>query len=182
MSSYANAAATNAPDKVGKVPTPPQVKETSQPQGSVGTVSPEEFEDIKEKASQDIQDGVEKGKKKLDEFGKDAEKKSNSFVETVKQKVACFTQTVSKKIDSLRQTDAREVAASASTELQNPAVLAQILVGIGGIVGGYAVFQERHRINTDNKFVLATHAAIATGLVLIDGYIFKKTYPKFKKH
>lgn len=70
----------------------------------------------------------------------------------------------------------------ARTELQNPAVVGQLVVGIAAAAAGYVAFVERkHRINTDSKAVLGIHASIITGLVLLDGFVFSRAYKKYQK-
>lgn len=66
-------------------------------------------------------------------------------------------------------------------ELQNPVVVAQLVVAAGGAAAGYLGYLERHRIRSDNNAVVGIHASIVTGLVLLDGFLFNKYYPQYDK-
>lgn len=78
--------------------------------------------------------------------------------------------------------NAKKVVQSTRRAVQNPAVIGQIVLGLGAAAIGYIAFVERkNRINTDSKVVLGVQASIIAGLILFDGYVFTKAYKKFDK-
>lgn len=179
--SYADAAASSGPIGAEKIASPPQVKHTTDPSGSVETLPEDEFNKLKKDAEKEAKKAKAAGKEHIGDFKKelhDLEERGegylNCFIKTVKSKYNDVSSYISKNTNS-------EKIASLQLELKNPVVITQALVGLGGVIGGYFTYLERHRIKSDNKVVLATHGAIITGLILIDGYLFKTYYPKYDK-
>lgn len=181
MSSYADAAASSGPVGAEKLPQPPKVERTSNPLGSVETVDGKEFEKIKKQALKTAKEAVESGKEHVQDFKKelkDLEDKSKPFLEKavgyVKEQYAAASAYVSSYVN-------KDTVSAAGKELQNPVVVGQLALIAGGATAGWFVYTERARINTDNKYVVAIHAGIITGLLLADVYVFDKLYPKYKK-
>lgn len=179
--SYADAAASSGPIGAEKLPSVPKVQSKTQPSGSVETVSEEDFAKLKKDAKAAAKEISDTSKQTLGDISKelkDLEGKGQGYldklIQTVKSSYADLSAYVSSKTNS-------ESAVTIKKELQNPVVVSQILVGASGLVAGYLTYLERHRIKSENKVVLATHGAIITGLILVDGYLFKTYYPKYKK-
>lgn len=71
---------------------------------------------------------------------------------------------------------------TASNELKNPVVATQAVVAVGAIAGLAAVLKDRQqvfRFKTDGE-ISAILAGIV-GFVALDGFLFNKYYPKYKK-
>ena len=179
MSTYADAAASSGPIGAEKIPEPPKVKSTSNPNGNVETVDEDEFDELKKKAN----DAVDRGAKKVKDFSKEANENGeaylNKFIASVKAGINNVTKNV-RDFTANFGDNSTQLVAKASEEFKNPVVITQALVGISGLVAGYMTYLERHRIHSDNKVVLATHGAIITGLIVADGYLFQKYYPQYK--
>ncbi|EAZ63758.2 hypothetical protein PICST_75104 [Scheffersomyces stipitis CBS 6054] len=149
--------------------------------------STSEYDKLKKEAEGYADGAVKKGKAVAEELKKElgeleAEGKSlwNKFVESVQASASKISKVLGDAGAQVQSTTCTAVTAT-SKELQNPVVLAQALVGAGGIFGGYLLYTERHRIDTDNKVVLGLHAAIITGFILVDGYLFNQYYSKYDK-
>mmetsp|Transcript_7032 Transcript_7032/g.7025 ORF Transcript_7032/g.7025 Transcript_7032/m.7025 type:complete len:183 (+) Transcript_7032:253-801(+) len=179
MSTYADAAASSGPIGAEKIPEPPKVKNTSNPNGNVETLEEDEFEEFKKKTHE----AVDRGAKKVKEFSREANENGeaylNKFIASVKKGINNVTKSVSDFTANFGD-NSTQLLAKASEEFKNPVVITQALVGISGLVAGYMTYLERHRIHSDNKVVLATHGAIITGLIVADGYLFNKYYPQYK--
>lgn len=178
MSSYADAAASSGPIGAEKLPNPPQVKSTTNPHGNVETLPEEEFNKLKKESQEELKklkkvanEAVGDFRKELDEIERQGESYYNKFIKYVKD-------TYNDLSSKVQTTSSKSIV----EEIKNPVVITQALVGLGGLVAGYFTYLERHRIKSENKIVLATHASIITGLILVDGYLFKTYYPKYKKN
>ncbi|EMG46621.1 hypothetical protein SBY92_005447 [Candida maltosa Xu316] len=147
----------------------------------------EELEQANAKGREFLEEANEKGK----EFLKEAKKELNHLEEEgkdllsklvawVKSTATCVGETLT-KVSSDAQVATSNAVSKTAVELQNPVVVAQVAVVAGGIGAGYLAYLEKHRINTDNKYVVGIHASIITGLVLLDGYLFTTYYPKYDK-
>lgn len=175
--SYADAAASSGPIGAEKVPAPPQLEKTTNPAGNVETVPDDEFKKIKKNSKAEAERLRAEGREHVKDFKKelhDLEEEGKSYLTKF---INCARTRISGLVDSVSNTSVESVA----EEFKNPVVVAQALVGLGGLVAGYFTWLERHRINTDNRVVVATHSAIITGLILVDGYLFKTYYPQFNK-
>lgn len=179
MSTYADAAASSGPIGAEKIPEPPKVKNTSNPNGNVETLDEDEFEEFKKKTNA----AVDRGAKKVKDLSKDANENGeaylNKFIASVKTGINNVTKSV-RDFTANFGDNSTQLVAKASEEFKNPVVITQALVGISGLVAGYMTYLERHRIHSDNRVVLATHGAIITGLIVADGYLFQKYYPQYK--
>jgi len=185
--SYAQAAGSSGPIGADKLPQPTQVKTTSDPQGHIEVVANEEFEDLKnkskktlKKASGDMKEKYDQAEKELSEL----EKESKSFINDAAAYISKELLKLNTQLGSIftnLSKSTTDVVSSAYVELQNPVVLVQTVIGLTGIAAGYVAYVDRHRIRTDNNLVLGIHASIITGLVVVDGYLFNKYYPKFQK-
>lgn len=193
--SYAEAASSQGPtgSKVVEDPlnlTPNDVKkEASQGADKVKKDANEalkkaskEADKIKKDASKATEDAIKKGKAATDNVKKDLkelEKESRPYIEQatkfVKEKYQAAANFVGSYVN-------KDTVAAAGNELQNPVVLGQIAVILGGATAGWFVYSERARIRSDNKYVVGIHAAVITGLVLADGVLFSQLYPKYKKN
>ncbi|RCK55735.1 hypothetical protein Cantr_05040 [Candida viswanathii] len=123
---------------------------------------------------------LEEAKKELNHLEEEGKDLLSKFVAWVKSTSQSIGQSLNKTGDEVAKTTSEAVSRT-SVELQNPVVVAQIAVIAGGLGAGYLGYLERHRINTDNKYVVGIHASIITGLVLLDGYLFTTYYPKYDK-
>ncbi|KAK6201329.1 uncharacterized protein RJT21DRAFT_1274 [Scheffersomyces amazonensis] len=147
----------------------------------------EEYENLKKDVEGIAKDAYEEGKtegekikKELRKFRKEAESYFAKLLDSLKR-VGAQAQTSIQGVASKASKTSSTVFSQTVTELQNPVVIAQTVVGITGIAAGYAAYLERSRINTDNKLVLSLHASIITGLILLDGFLFTTYYPKYDK-
>lgn len=181
--SYAEAAASSGPIGEGKVPPVPQVKPSSQPKGNIEVVPEEQLKEFKPK--------VDEAKAKVEDFSKDVEEaakreeeKGKDFLSKLYAKLSDNLKVANKKITDVGISSfnaTKDVGRQAAHELQNPVVIVQTLVGLTGAVTGYYAYLERNRIDYSNKITLGLHAAVITGLVLVDGFLFNKFYPEYKK-
>ncbi|ODV77595.1 uncharacterized protein CANTADRAFT_56556 [Suhomyces tanzawaensis NRRL Y-17324] len=185
--SYAEAAASSGPTGANKLPSPPKVKQTSDPSGNVETVNAKEFEKLKKQGKQEAHDIIEKNNEKAKRVEEELEKleregKSilNKVIASLQDGAAQLSQYFNGAGAKL-QSESCTVVSRTATELQNPVVVAQALVGVTGAIAGYFAYLERKRINTESGLVLGIHASVITGLVLADGYLFNKFYPKYDK-
>lgn len=175
--SYADAAASSGPLGADKLPSPPQLERTTSPAGNVETVSQDEFKKIKKNAKAEAERLRAEGREHVKDFKKelhDLEEEGKSYLARLIKSARAH---ISAWSDAINNTSLETTA----EEFKNPVVVAQALVGLGGLVAGYFTWVERHRINTDNRVVVATHGAIITGLILVDGYLFKTYYPQYNK-
>ncbi|OBA24326.1 hypothetical protein METBIDRAFT_37495 [Metschnikowia bicuspidata var. bicuspidata NRRL YB-4993] len=183
--SYAEAAASSGPANIEKIPEPAKLERTSEPQGSVETLDAEEFEKQRHEAAREVErvaaDAAKASKKQakqikkeFDEIEKNSAPYLSQMVGYVKEKYAALSSALSSRANA-------DCASSAAAELQNPVVLSQLALIAGGATAGWYLYAERAHIRSENKYVLAIHAAIATGLVLGDVYVFQNLYPKYKK-
>lgn len=193
--SYAQAASSQGPtgSKVVEDPlnlTPNDVKkEASQGAEKVKKDANEalkkagkEAEKLKAEASLAADDAVKKGKATADNVKKDIkelEKESRPYIEKATKFVQEKYQAAASFVSSYVNKD---TVSAAGTELQNPVVVGQLAVILGGAAAGWFVYAERARIRTDNKYVVGIHAAVITGLVVVDGLLFSLLYPKYKKN
>lgn len=176
--SYAEAAKSSGPIGAEKIPSPPTLEKTTDPNGSVEVVPPEELAEVKKKARK----YAEQGKKKAGELRKEFEELESEGKTYLDKLIKAVKKNYAEAVDYVSANFNTNTLVSAKEELKNPVVVSQVLVGLGGIAAGYFTYLERYRIKTDNKFVVATHAAIITGLVVLDGYLVKTYYNKYKKN
>lgn len=181
MSSYAEVAAESGPIGAEKIPQPAQVERTSEPRGSVETVPKEEFEKIKKQALQAANDAVAAGKAHVEDFRKELKETEELLKPRVEKAVGYLKEKYSAAAAYISSFVSKDSVNAAGKELQNPVVVGQLAVVAGGATACYFVSQERARINSDNKYVVAIHAGIITGLILADVYVFQQLYPKYKK-
>ncbi|GEQ72356.1 hypothetical protein JCM33374_g6043 [Metschnikowia sp. JCM 33374] len=158
--SYAEAAASSGPAKEFEQKRKEAAKEVEKIASKAAKVSKEQAEVIK---------------KEFDEFEKESAPYIEKALNFVKEKYAYVSSSISSKFNS-------ESVSSTVTELQNPVVLSQLALIIGGATAGWFVYAERAHIRSENKYVVAIHAGIVTALVLGDVYVFQKLYPKYKKN
>lgn len=187
MSTYAEAAASSGPTGAEKLPLPPSVKSTSQPLGGVELVSQEELDHLRADVEDAATDAVAASKKTLGEVADITEKDADKFADDAKslwsQCVAYVGDKYAAAANYVRsRAPAEEKCAQAAyKELQNPAVLGQLALVAGAVSALCYVNSEKTRIRTDNKYVVAIHAAVITALVVGDVYVFRKLYRKSKK-
>lgn len=187
MSTYAEAAASSGPTGAEKLPLPPTVEATSQPLGGVELVSQEKLEQLRTEVNDAATAAVDASKKTLGEvadIGEDDAKKLAADTRSLWSKVSAYVSDRYAAASSYVRSHVPEAdsdyVTSAGRELQNPAVLGQLaLLAAAGSALGY-VYSEKTRINTDNKYVVAIHAAVITALVVGDVYVFRKLYRKSK--
>lgn len=173
MSSYADVAASSGPQGAEKVPRVPEVETRTEPHGSVQTAPAEEVERINEGGSHPLEKESRSARKLGVSFHQKAITIIQDGINKLKQKAGVAYNSLS--------VNSKKAACVASTELKNPVVVSQVLLGLSGSVASYILYAERGRINTNNKAVIAIHAGIITGLVLLDGFLVKTYYPKYKK-
>ena len=123
---------------------------------------------------------LEEAKKELNHLEEEGKDLLSKFVKWVKATSRSVGQSLNKTANEVSKVTSQAVSRT-SVELQNPVVVTQLAVVAGGLSAGYLGYLERHRINTDNKYVVGLHASIITGLVLLDGYLFNTYYPKYDK-
>lgn len=195
MSSYAKAAKENKPATQGKPATTNTVPpvggklDESEPHGSVEVIPDEKLkeftpklEDTKDsKKAHKLSEAVEKELEKA----KESTNKAAGVFDKIYQKLSEGFKALNGSANNIGvkvQSYSGCVAERTVVELKNPVVVTQLGVAVAGIVGGYFAYLERSRINTSNKAVLAIHGSIITGLVIADGLLFQKYYPKYKKN
>lgn len=181
--SYAEAAKSSGPIGAEKIPPPPTV-EKSQPQGNIEVIPESKLSEFQTNEKQKID------MSKVKDFSKDVEKEieeakargEDLLSKLIKNLKASFTKINSKVYDLgvTTKTETVKFSEFAINEFKNPVVVIQSLVGVSAIVAGYFGYLERHRVNYNNNLTLGIHASILTGLVLADGYLFNKFYPKYK--
>lgn len=178
MSTYADAAASSGPTGGNVVePHKGDSQETKQVKKDINNAA-EKASDKAEELSKEAKKAGKKAtkdvKKELDELEKASAPYLESIANFVKEKYNCLSSTLSSKLS-------KENLKATGEEFKNPVVLGQLAVIVGGATAGLYVYSERARIRSDNKYVVAIHAGIITGLVLADGFIFSKLYEKSKK-
>lgn len=187
MSTYAEAAASSGPKGAEKLPLPPSIEPTSQPLGGVEVVSQEKFDQLKSDVEHASADAVAASKKTLGEVAEiadeDAEKLSDDAKSIWSQ---CLSYVGDKYAAAASYVRSRAPAATLlgypnSSELQNPALLGQLVLVASSATALCYVGAERARIRTENKYVVAIHAAAITALVAGHAYMFRKLYRKSKK-
>lgn len=182
--SYAEAAASSGPTgSPTKIPKPAELEVTTDPLGSIETVDAETFEkerkEVREAASKVGKEAKEAAKTIREEAEKELkEVKNNSTVESV---VDYVKQLFANAAAFVNNTFSSSTVETVSNELQNPVVVSQLAVLVAGASAGWFVYTESGRIRSDNKYVVALHAGIVTGLILADVYAFQYLYPKYKK-
>ncbi|KAF3985227.1 hypothetical protein FT663_05380 [Candidozyma haemuli var. vulneris] len=193
--SYAEAAAANGPtgSKVVEDPmhsTPEDVKneaaegaeKVKKEASKASKDASKEADKLKKDASKATDEAIKKGKATADNVKKDLkelEKESKPYIDSVTKFVKEKYQAASNFVTSYVNKD---TVSAAGAEFQNPVVLGQLAVILGGATAGWFVYSERARIRSDNKYVVGIHAALITGLVVADGFIFSQLYPKYKKN
>ncbi|EGV63522.1 hypothetical protein CANTEDRAFT_114342, partial [Yamadazyma tenuis ATCC 10573] len=181
--SYSDAVKSSGPVGAKKVPPVPTVNNTSSPNGNVEVIPEDKLKEFEPKKQQF--DGS-----KIKDFSKEIKKAKDSqavedaedFFKKLYGRLGEAFKTAGNTLHKvgLKASEKGQLAvATTSTELKNPVVVLQAVVGITGLIGGYFAYFERHRIDTSNKLTLALHGAIITGFVLVDGYLFQKFYPKY---
>lgn len=179
--SYADAAKSLGPTGASKIPQPAKL-EQHEASGHVEAIDGKEFDKVREKAKKATEEVVAEGKKQAKAVKKEIaelEKESKPYID----KAIAFVQEEYAYVSSyLSQVFSKETGNKVATELQNPVVIGQLALIAGGASAGWFVYAERARINTDNKYVLGIHAAIATALIAADAYVFQQLYPKYKKN
>ncbi|CAK9438765.1 uncharacterized protein LODBEIA_P29890 [Lodderomyces beijingensis] len=140
----------------------------------------ERGQQIYDAAAEKGHEAYEAAKKDFDEF----EKEGKTFLSQLWADIQSFSKrvgtVVQKNAQALQETSGQALS-RAGVELQNPVVITQLFVTAGGAAAAYLVYLERHRIKSDNNYVVGLHASIITGLVLLDGFLFEKYYPKYDK-
>lgn len=138
-----------------------------------------------EKAKHDAKDALDnaakKGKAEVDKLEKEFHDLEDRAKPYVKRLVAAVLDKWAQLSSRVRASVNRDQVHAAAEELKNPVVVGQIAVAAGGAVAGWFVYSERNRIRSENKYVVAIHAGIITGLVLADAYVVSKLYPKYKR-
>jgi len=189
--SYASKAAESGPADNKKIPSPPEVKRSDDPQGSVETVA----EDAKQSAlggKAVAEEKINDAKKELPKLGEQAKKAEKEAEEKLKKQykenkgpVLNFIKGISEKLTAATDyvfAKTSSGAVVAKEELKNPVVATQTVVSIGAISAAIVALQDRQRIfrfKTDNEITLIL-AAVA-GAVALDGYLFSVFYPKYNK-
>lgn len=141
----------------------------------------EEAEELAKNAGEKFESTLESGKKNIKDLGNGKPKRiCSDIVQIIKDGVELVRKNIQKASSKLPQVTSAALART-GTEVQNPVVLTQSLVGLGGLAAGYVLYTERSRIDTKNNYVLAIHGSILTGLVLLDAFLFKIFYPRYKK-
>lgn len=145
--------------------------------------------------NQEIDKDVLEAKAKIEEKLQDAEKKTKDALNTdddeIKRKAEQVENIIvkwAKKFGSFvgyYSEVASEKAGSATytitDELKNPVVVTQAVITATAIAGAVTAYQERFKFQRIPEQTLYIYAAVATGLVLLDGYAFSKYYGKYKK-
>lgn len=181
MSSYAEVAAESGPIGADKLPVPAQLETTTEPLGSVETVPEEEFEKIKKKTLDAANDAVASGKAYVEDLKKELKEVEEELKPCVEKAVSYVKEKYAAAAAYLSTLVTKDSVDCVGKELQNPVVVGQLAVVACGATASYFCFQESARINTNNKYVVAIHASVVTGLILADVYVFQKLYPKYKK-
>ncbi|CAI5757646.1 unnamed protein product [Candida verbasci] len=181
----------------GKAPSNEQIKkDLKRDADNVAKKAEEKSEELAGKSKQESERLQKQGK----EFLNDASEKGNELYEEAKkefnhlenegkdlfsklygflnEKAQCASQQFSKFSTQLSK-NTKDLSNRLYLELQNPVVLTQLVVIAGGAAAAYQGYLERHRIRSENNVVLGLHASIITGLVLVDGFLFNKYYPKY---
>lgn len=148
-----------------------KVQSTSTPHGNVNVID----EETAAKLKGEFDDTVDKAEKKLDKAEKDYKEKFGEFETAVKKYFNKFSSAVAGYTQSF--------AVRSKKEVQNPVVISQIVLGVGALGGAYIGYLERSRIFGAQHFksAVTAHAAIITGLVVLDGFLFNKYYSKYDK-
>lgn len=148
-----------------------------------GVNASKEAQNLGNKANKAAHKATKDAKKVRKAISDEAEELQNQIKNNsaVQKGIAFVKQQVTNVSDFWSKTFSKENIEALSTELQNPVVLGQLAVIGAGATAGWYVYAERARINASNKFVVALHASIITGLILADFYTFQKLYPKYKK-
>lgn len=148
------------------------------------------FEKHAEKAGDEVKKAADE-LKKIDEktYKKKLQKCENTVVEKLKE----FTNYVSARLAStgtyIRKSTYSTLAASqslackASTEIQNPVILLNLLLGSGivtALLTGYAKYDARYLKDKSDGAILCT-VGTATALLALDTVLSVKYYPKFDK-
>ncbi|KAG7662407.1 uncharacterized protein J8A68_004055 [[Candida] subhashii] len=133
-------------------------------------------EEIKKDVNEVVDESVDKVSESKDE-GKSVCKKVVANIKGAFSAVANAFCSAGAKVQSTTCSTVSRVG----TELSNPVVAAQVVVVAGGAAAGYLAYVERNRLNTDNKVFVCVNASIITGLVVLDGFLFNKYYPKYDK-
>lgn len=139
-----------------------------------------QIQETKEKITTKLDNFKDKSKKKLDSIDReDIEQKLDNaenaivrFVKYVGNAVGYYSNVAAEKVGSAGYT--------AKEEFKNPVVATQALITTGLLAGGVYAYQERFRIKRIPDDVLYVYAAVLTGFVVLDGFTFKKLYPKYK--
>lgn len=174
--SYANAASSSGPTgHPDPLPKPQEVKSSGKPHGNIETVAEDKFNQLKKKVND-----VKPTDEQIADFKKearDAEERGKNFLVELWNRVVAGVTSGTAQVRS----EVSPAVSRAQYELQNPVVVAQVVAGVGGIAAAYVGWLERHRIRSESRAVVATHAAIITGLVALDVALFRTYYPKYRK-
>lgn len=95
-----------------------------------------------------------------------------SFLNSVGSKVSCAGSSVASALGY--------TYACFTEELKNPVVVVQTIITGGAIAGGIYAYKERSRVKNIPEDVFYVYSTIVAGLVILDGFAFKKLYPKYK--
>ncbi|ODV94379.1 hypothetical protein PACTADRAFT_81957 [Pachysolen tannophilus NRRL Y-2460] len=132
---------------------------------------------LKKKAGETASDA----KKKLSDLEKDGKSKLDETEDFLKKYYNIFSSYVS-DFGGKVSAKSSDVSSKAYKELQNPAVIGQIIATFGALGAFYVGYIERSKIfNSNHKCVVSAHVAVVTGFVLLDGFLFNKYYNKYKK-
>lgn len=185
--SYAEAAASSGPTGAEKLPSPPEVETTIEPKGNVEVVPEKEFEKLKKDAkskTEDLKKDVSKEAEKLSKKAKKWEDEGASFLQKVWSQLVATTTEAKDQVCAFGSSIVPKSQVAADrvlVELQNPVVVVQSLVGVSAAIATYFGIKESHRVQSESKLVIGVHAAIITGLIAADAFLFKKYYPQYDK-
>lgn len=147
------------------------------------------FEKHAEKAGNEMKKAAEELKKDDESYKKEYRKVEHVVVEKVKEVTAFLSATITNTANYVRQATSSTLAASQSlsckalTELQNPVILLNVLLGssiVTALLTGYAKYDARYLKYKSDGTVLTTVGA-ATALLALDTILSVKYYPKFDK-
>lgn len=145
--------------------------------------APKEVRVAADKAIQHAEEAIQKDIEKAEELKKELDKEGKTLYS---QLIELFNKSSTKVSSVVSEYSAcalnrgQRAANITITELQNPVVATQVVVGLTGAVAAYLAYLERGRI-LSNKYVVGIHAGVITALVLADGYLFGKYYKQYKK-
>lgn len=147
------------------------------------------FEKHAEKAADEAKKAAEELKKDDESYKKELHKFEHVVVGKVRELGAFFSAAITNTANYVRQatsstlTTSRSLSCKAITEVQNPVILLNVLLGSGfvtALLTGYAKYDARYLKYKSDGIVLTTVGA-ATALLALDTILSVKYYPKFDK-